>query len=72
MAILLVYRPDLTTARQDKDDLVLDGVIYGNHIDGDVIALPARSIRVAGGALLPMPDYLTEMESAITRETSLI
>lgn len=65
MAVLLVYQPELSQARQDGDDMVLDGVIYGNHVDGDVHALPPVSVRVVGGALMPLAQLVGGVGAAL-------
>ncbi len=66
MTGLLVFKPDLAQARTDGPDLVLDGVRFGHHAGGDVLALDPRSVRIPNGAAMGFAEIGTAVQQAIS------
>ncbi len=70
MATLLIGRPELAQARQDGDDMVLDGVVCGDHANGDVQRLPDKSVRVVGGAAMTLVQLASAFDAALAELTN--
>lgn len=65
MTTLLIYSPELTQAHQEGDDIVLDGVVCGEHTNGDVQRLPDKSVRVVGGANMTLLQLSNAFNAAL-------